>query len=206
MLVSCNSCWIGRQVGGLGWESEKIVGESVNEVWREDRLSGQQHHCSNSNRHRLLKEDGVGREETSHDAGLCSVVVVVDVIQPPLIFFLLFRPKVDLERTLARCDESEVEIQELEDELKIVGQNMKTLELSETEALLRQEKYEETIRTLSCNLKVSRWVAAVGTTTRALRVNPNPNRRSGFDPQPDPTGKAPDLTRISWFELYFFGL
>ena len=60
----------------------------------------------------------------------------------------------DLERTLVRCDESEVEIQELEDELKIVGQNMKTLELSETDALTRQEKYEETIRTLSCNLKV----------------------------------------------------
>ena len=64
-------------------------------------------------------------------------------------------PKVDLERTLQRCDESEIEIQELEDELKIVGQNMKTLELSETDALTRQEKYEETIRTLSCNLKVT---------------------------------------------------
>ena len=49
-----------------------------------------------------------------------------------------------------------MEIQELEDELKIVGQNMKTLELSETDALARQEKYEETIRTLSCNLKVRR--------------------------------------------------
>ena len=47
-----------------------------------------------------------------------------------------------------------MEIQELEDELKVVGQNMKTLELSETDALARQEKYEETIRTLSCNLKV----------------------------------------------------
>ena len=65
--------------------------------------------------------------------------------------------QVDLERTLARCDEAEVEIQELEDELKVVGQNMKTLELSETDALARQEKYEETIRTLSCNLKV-RWM------------------------------------------------
>ena len=59
-----------------------------------------------------------------------------------------------MERTLSRCEESEVEIQELEDELKVVGQNMKTLELSETEALMRQEKYEETIRTLAANLKV----------------------------------------------------
>jgi len=68
--------------------------------------------------------------------------------------------QVDLERTLSRCEESEVEIQELEDELKIVGQNMKTLELSETEALLRQEKYEETIRTLAANLKMTEITAA----------------------------------------------
>ena len=60
----------------------------------------------------------------------------------------------DLERTLSRCEEAEVEIQELEDELKIVGQNMKTLELSETDALARQEKFEETIRGLAASLKV----------------------------------------------------
>jgi len=68
--------------------------------------------------------------------------------------------QVDLERTLSRCEESEVEIQELEDELKVVGQNMKTLELSETEALMRQEKYEETIRTLAANLKMTEIQAA----------------------------------------------
>merc|ERR1712135_213550 len=68
--------------------------------------------------------------------------------------------QVDLERTLTRCDEAEVEIQELEDELRVVGQNMKTLELSETDALARQEKYEETIRTLSCNLKMTEIQAA----------------------------------------------
>merc|ERR1712042_307268 len=68
--------------------------------------------------------------------------------------------QVDLERTLSRCEESEVEIQELEDELKIVGQNMNSLELSETEALLRQGKYEETIRTLAANLKMTEIQAA----------------------------------------------
>ena len=78
---------------------------------------------------------------------------ISDTILLPFIERLSI-PQVDLERTLARCDEAEVEIQELEDELKVVGQNMKTLELSETDALARQEKYEETIRTLSCNLKV----------------------------------------------------
>merc|ERR1712135_229921 len=68
--------------------------------------------------------------------------------------------QVDLERTMTRCDEAEVEIQQLEDELKVVGQNMKTLELSETDALTRQEKYEETIRTLSANLKMAEILAA----------------------------------------------
>jgi hypothetical protein len=38
--------------------------------------------------------------------------------------------------------------------LKIVEQSMKTLKLSETDALARQEKYEETIRTTSGTLKV----------------------------------------------------
>ena len=60
-----------------------------------------------------------------------------------------------MERTIKRCEDCEVQIQELEDELKVVGQNMKTLELSETDALARQEKFEETIRTLTHSLKVS---------------------------------------------------
>merc|ERR1719219_685118 len=68
--------------------------------------------------------------------------------------------QVDLERTLSRCEESEVEIQGLEDELKVVGQNMKTLELSETDALARQEKFEETIRTLTHSLKMTEIQAA----------------------------------------------
>merc|ERR1719334_2458047 len=54
----------------------------------------------------------------------------------------------------------ETQIQELEDELKVVGQNMKTLELSETDALARQEKFEETIRTLTHSLKMTEIQAA----------------------------------------------
>ena len=93
-----------------------------------------------------------------------AAVVFYVVVVVLVVFYCIFLrtatthansyTQVDLERTLTRCEEAEVEIQELEDELKIVGQNMKTLELSETDALARQEKYEETIRTLSCNLKV----------------------------------------------------
>jgi len=68
--------------------------------------------------------------------------------------------QVDLERTLGKCDESEKQIQDLEDELKVVGQNMKTLELSETEALAREENYEETIRSTTGNLKMAEILAA----------------------------------------------
>merc|ERR1712025_200787 len=68
--------------------------------------------------------------------------------------------QVELERTLSRCEESEVEIQELEEELKVVGQNMKTLELSETDALARREKFEESIRTLTHSLKMTEIQAA----------------------------------------------
>ena len=73
---------------------------------------------------------------------------------------------------MSRCEEAEVEIQELEDELKIVGQNMKTLELSETDALARQEKFEETIRGLAANLKVNclgwRYYGTIGYMTISL--------------------------------------
>jgi len=68
--------------------------------------------------------------------------------------------QVDLERTLGKADEAEKNIQDLEDELKVVGQNMKTLELSETQALDREEKYEETIRSTTGSLKMAEILAA----------------------------------------------
>jgi len=68
--------------------------------------------------------------------------------------------QVDLERTLGKADEAEKTIQDLEDELKVVGQNMKTLELSETEALDREEKFEETIRSTTGSLKMAEILAA----------------------------------------------
>jgi tropomyosin-1 len=42
---------------------------------------------------------------------------------------------------------------ELEEELKVVGNNMKMLEISEQEALSREESYDEQIRELSHRLK-----------------------------------------------------
>merc|ERR1712142_645163 len=61
--------------------------------------------------------------------------------------------EVDLERAEQRGDDAEAKIQELEEELKVVGNNMKSLEVSEAEALAREESYEETLRDLSLRFK-----------------------------------------------------
>merc|ERR1719334_3046211 len=55
---------------------------------------------------------------------------------------------VELERTNEKTAEAKTGIQELEEQLNVVGQNMKTLELSETQALKRHEEFEEKIRDL----------------------------------------------------------
>jgi len=68
--------------------------------------------------------------------------------------------QVELDRTLEKTAEAKSKIQELEEQLNIVGQNMKTLELSETEALKRHEEFEEKIRELILNLKFAEIQAA----------------------------------------------
>merc|ERR1719290_706349 len=68
--------------------------------------------------------------------------------------------QVDLERTLEKAKEAEGKIQELEEQLNVVGGNMKTLELSETNALKRHEDSEEKIRDLILNLKFTEIQAA----------------------------------------------
>jgi len=68
--------------------------------------------------------------------------------------------QVDHERTTEKCKEAEVKCDELEKELNVVGVNMKTLELSETNALKRHEEAEEKIRDLTLNLKFTEIQAA----------------------------------------------
>merc|ERR1712121_252116 len=68
--------------------------------------------------------------------------------------------QVDFDRTTDKCKESEKKIEELEEQLNVVGQNMKTLELSETQALKRHEEAEEKIRDLILNLKFTEIQAA----------------------------------------------
>ncbi|KAI3379891.1 hypothetical protein SNEBB_010929 [Seison nebaliae] len=59
----------------------------------------------------------------------------------------------ELERAEDRSSFAEKKISELEEELKVVGNNMKSLEVSEAEATQREESYEEQTRDLSARLK-----------------------------------------------------
>merc|ERR1711976_194536 len=59
----------------------------------------------------------------------------------------------ELERAEERADNAEGKITELEEELKVVGNNMKSLEISEQEASQREDSYEESIRDLTQRLK-----------------------------------------------------
>jgi len=68
--------------------------------------------------------------------------------------------QVEFDRTTDKCKEAEKKIEELEEQLNVVGQNMKTLELSETNALKRHEEAEEKIRDLIMNLKFAEIQAA----------------------------------------------
>merc|ERR1712168_349170 len=61
--------------------------------------------------------------------------------------------EVDLERAEARLEAAEAKILELEEELKVVGNNMKSLEISEQEASQREASYEESIRDFTARLK-----------------------------------------------------
>jgi len=60
---------------------------------------------------------------------------------------------VDVSRAEAGLEAAEAKCIELEEELTIVGNNMKSLEIFEEEAAQRQEAYEETIRDLTERLK-----------------------------------------------------
>jgi len=68
--------------------------------------------------------------------------------------------QVEFDRTSENCKEAEQKIDQLEEQLSVVGQNMKTLELSETNALKRHEEAEEKIRDLTLNLKFAEIQAA----------------------------------------------
>ena len=71
-------------------------------------------------------------------------------------------PKVegDLQRAEERANAGENKIVDLEEELKLIGENLKALEVAEEKAQQREEEYKKQIRLLTDRLKSaeSRWV------------------------------------------------
>lgn len=61
----------------------------------------------------------------------------------------------ELERSTERCTSGEKKISDLEEELRLVGQNLQQLEISEEKALQREENYQNQIKNLAQNLKAA---------------------------------------------------
>ena len=59
----------------------------------------------------------------------------------------------DLEKAEERADVGETKIIELEEELKVVANNLKSLEVAEEKANQREKTYKEQIKTLTAKLK-----------------------------------------------------
>ena len=66
----------------------------------------------------------------------------------------------DLQRAIERADAGESKIVDLEEELKVIGENLKALEVAEEKAQQREEEYKRQIKNLSERLKTaeSRYV------------------------------------------------
>jgi tropomyosin-1 len=58
-----------------------------------------------------------------------------------------------LERAEERAEQGDSKIVELEEELRVVGNNLKSLEVSEEKANQREEEYKQQIKMLSTRLK-----------------------------------------------------
>ena len=59
----------------------------------------------------------------------------------------------DLERAEGRAEVGEIKIVELEEELRVVANNLKSLEVAEEKANQREKTYKEQIKTLTAKLK-----------------------------------------------------
>lgn len=75
--------------------------------------------------------------------------------------------ELDLERTEERAESAEFKLLELAEELKVVGNNMRSLEVSEQEAKSREEGQAEQIRDMGARLKDAEERADLGERTIA---------------------------------------
>lgn len=85
----------------------------------------------------------------------------------------------DLERAEERANTGEAKISELEEELQVVSNNVKSLEVAEEKSLLKQEEYEALIRTLTVKLQeVSRLTDSI----KIPSMHPFTNNRRRREP------------------------
>merc|ERR1712228_919581 len=80
----------------------------------------------------------------------------------------------DLERAEERANAGENKIVDLEEELRVIGENLKALEVAEEKAQQREEEYKKQIRTLSEKFKNAEARAEYGEKTvqkQNLRVD-----------------------------------
>merc|ERR1739838_120002 len=158
-------------------ESERSESDSEPERDKEyPRLYLDESTDENTKTDRLTPPDSLSPDPSTTTTTTRRPSVVLDTIQEEsftekglLLYPLMLEAsrclamlEVDLERAEQRADDAEAKIQELEEELKVVGNNMKSLEVSEAEALSREESYEETIRDLSTRFKDAEARAAEG--------------------------------------------
>jgi len=68
----------------------------------------------------------------------------------------------ELRRTIERADNNQKKVENIDEELRIVGENMKSLEVSEEKALQREEKYKDQIAQLMNRLKLADGRAEYG--------------------------------------------
>ena len=61
----------------------------------------------------------------------------------------------DLQRAEERAEAGESKIVDLEEELKVIGENLKALEVAEEKAQQREEEYKRQIKNLSERLKTA---------------------------------------------------
>merc|ERR1712031_72594 len=63
----------------------------------------------------------------------------------------------DAARAAERADAAEKKIADIEEELRVVGQNLQTLEVGEEKTIQREEKYQAEIMDLRIKLKASEY-------------------------------------------------
>lgn len=102
--------------------------------------------------------------------------------------------EVDLERSESRVQIAEAKTIELDDELKIVGNTLKSLEIAQEEALVRQENYELIIHSLTEQLQDAENRATV--TERNVTI-----LRKEVDRLEDELGGERDKARLVISEL-----